>query len=493
MDHSMAEAAPMNAISSDNTTERLKISQQDNFAANFGEVLRSSAIFWAKNDPQVKTTISISNYWAYKNAVAVMVLVNLRDTAGKLIRREKVSFETSDVVNYHPPAAFDGSVEVEAFSAKNLRIPYAAVMAIYECADSISMVHSYSRAYSQHEIEDKRTICIGEESCWTLQESAEVTSFCVFHNGPGQMGPQRVRLGIRRYDGEEKSLEINLPTLRPFQSVMIEPRQHFPEIASWLAGLPGNGRLSFKLEGGFTRFLCGIRAIDWSQLQVTHSNFNYSVHETDQITSGNAIGYMRTPAIRDHDVTQEIVIYPDMSPGDYTMRGADFELRFRPTEIVRKQYDRNSRACVQFYRDDGTLPSRIVTGFRLRRSAGTIPAECSYGVAHHKRPAKHFAWMVVSREFNSTVCWVDFPEIYGGCPADAKLVFKFYSAEKKEPVIREAAFSELPSTGTIRLEEIFDVRWPDEFGYLTIWCSYGGLEFFSTLQKKDSISIEHSF
>jgi hypothetical protein len=486
----------MSAVAPEKTPGKLYISQQDNYAANFGEVLRSSAVFWAKSDSQVKTTVSVSNYWKYKNGTEVNTLLNLRDASGLLIERIKVEFSSADVFNYSPPPGFHGSVEIEAFSIKNLRIPYAAVMAVYECADSITMVHSYSRAYSQHEIEDKRTICVGEESCWTLSETAATTSFCVLHNGPGRVGEQRVRLGIRRADGEERVIHLQLPDLAPFQTVVIEPREHLPDIAAWLGGLPGNGRISFRLEGGFTRLLCGIRAIDWSQLQVTHSNFDYSVHESDQVQGANTTAYMLTPNILDEEVKQEIVVYPDSTPGAYAMKGDDFELRFKTAQIVRKRYESNRGVRLQFRREDGMLPSRIVTALRLGRDAATIAAECSLGVAHHKRPAKHFSWMLVSRRFNSIVCWVDLSDIYGGCPQNAKLEFKFYSPDAGEkPLIRETEFSQLPPAGAIRLEQLFDaqVKWPDSFGYLTVRCSYGGLEFFSTLAKKSSISIEHSF
>ena len=46
--------------------KKILVSQADNFAGNFGEVLRSSAIFWVKNSKQLKTTISFSNYWKFK-------------------------------------------------------------------------------------------------------------------------------------------------------------------------------------------------------------------------------------------------------------------------------------------------------------------------------------------------------------------------------------------------------------------------------------------
>jgi hypothetical protein len=469
----------MNALAPEKTPGKLFISQQDNYSANFGEVLRSSAVFWAKNDTQLKTTVSLTNYWKYKNGTDVNTLINLRDASALLIERIKVEFTSAEVFNYSPPPGFHGSVEIEAFSIKNLRIPYAAVMAVYECADSITMVHSYSRAYSQHEIEDRRTICVGEESCWTLSETTATTSFCVLHNGPGRVAEQRVRLGIRRADGEEKVIHVQLPGLAPFQTVVIEPREHLPDIAAWLGGCRAMGE----------------SVSDWRQLLVTHSNFDYSLHETDRVQGVDATAYMLTPTILDEDVKQEIVVYPDSTPGAYAMKGDDFELHFKTAQIVRRQYASNSGVRLQFCREDGMLPSRIVTALRLGRDAATIAAECSLGVAHHKRPAKHFSWMLVSRRFDSIVCWVDLKDIYGGCPQGAKLVFKFYSPDAREPLIRETEFSQLPPAGAIRLEQLFDaqVKWPDSFGYLTVWCSYGGLEFFSTLAKKSSISIEHSF
>ncbi len=475
--------------------QKLVISQSDNFAANFGEVLRSSAFFWAKSDQHVKSTICISNYWRYKNSLEVAVLVNLRTLSGRLINRIKIHFEDSEVYNYSPPDAFEGSVEVETFSIRNMRIPYAAVMAVYECSDSISMVHSYARAYSNHEIEEKRTICVGEESCWTLLDTNSISSFCAFHNGTGYVPEQRVALRIRRYDGIEKSVHFQLHSLSPYETVVIEPKSHFPGLIDWLAGRPGNARISFRLEGGFTRLLCGNRSNDWTQLQVTHSNFDYSVHDTDIVKHGIPKAYMITPTIRDKGVRQEIVVYPDTKMGEYTMTGDGGTTAFRTTQIVRKEYGDNGSKRVQFTRSDSALPTRIVTGLRLSKKKSTIPAECSMGVVHHEVPPKHFSWMVVSEQFNSTICWVDYKEVFGGCPPDAKLVFNLYSTGKKEAFKKEFNYSKLPSDGSIVLHDVFkdELQTLHSYAYLTVWCSYGGLRFFSTLEKNSSISIEHSF
>ena len=83
------------------------------------------------------------------------------------------------------------------------------------------MVHSYARAYSQHEIEDKRTITNGEESCWTLRDDDINSSFSVIHNGPNKQANQKAKLSVRNWLGNEQSVEIELPELLPFQTIFL--------------------------------------------------------------------------------------------------------------------------------------------------------------------------------------------------------------------------------------------------------------------------------
>lgn len=470
------------------------ISQRDNYAANFGAVFRSSAIFWSKNGDGVKTTISFCNYWLYKNSLEVGVILTLRTLEGNLLQRIPVSFETSDVFNFVAPDSFEGSVEVEVFCAKNLRIPYAAIMAVYETSESISMVHSYARAYSQHEIEERRVITEGRESCWTLRETDRLTSFCVFHNGSLPCAEQTIELGVRNHHGLERTCSFELPALNPYQTCILEPRRYFPEIAAWLGGEPGNGRMRFRLNGGFTRMLCGIRDLTDGQIQVTHSNFDYSIHETDVIEEGSLKAYMLSPDVGPGR-SQEIVVYPDSRQGRYRFDDGSISDRYETGSIYRRSYDSHAGRCVSFATEESSLPTRIVTGLRINSDLDVVPAECSLGVVHHETPKKHFAWMLVSREFNSSISWTDYREVYGGCPEEAKLVFKLYRPGKKGALSKEYTFGALPASGTIGLDEIFDepLDLDRSFGYLTTWCSYGGLVFFSTIQKGRSISIEHSF
>ena len=109
-------------------------------------------------------------------------------------------------------------------------------------------------------------------------------------------------------------------------------------------------------------------------------------------------------------------------------------------------------------------------------------------------PNKHFHWMIASLKFNSEICWVDFQEVYGGCPNDAELVFKLYSPNSTDVFIRNLKKQDLPNEHLFNLNEIFDdLPSTEDFLYLTCWSSYGGFMFFSTMNKNESITIEHSF
>ena len=68
---------------------KLLRSQVENHKGNFGEALRSSAIFYFIQSETFTTTISFLNYWFVRRELDVTVLISLRDLNGNLIHNTK--------------------------------------------------------------------------------------------------------------------------------------------------------------------------------------------------------------------------------------------------------------------------------------------------------------------------------------------------------------------------------------------------------------------
>lgn len=375
-------------------TQRLLIDQKQNFTAAFGLIFRSAAVFWACARADATTTISFMNYWRIKRGLDVSVVITTRRMDGSLLSRQAIDWSGRAVVNHLVDLGGEdeGSVEVEVFSNRNLVIPYPAIMAVYETADGVSMVHSYGRIYSPMEVENGKTIETGRESCFTLRDTAAVRSFCVFHNGYEVQPAQTVRLRIVNANGDVRRAELRLDALRPYETVRIQPADVFPDLAGFLGGLAGNAALEFTLARAFTRMLVGNETIDGRDRQVTHSNFDYGAHQTD-LVDGAHEAVMAIAPMRDRART--VIVYPDSEPGDYRLELPAGHRPFRSGERIEVPADGLETLVVS--RADGPMPSRIVTaqGVEVRGGKG-LPIECSLGVMHQGRPGKHSHWMLLS-------------------------------------------------------------------------------------------------
>jgi hypothetical protein len=464
-------------------TKMALISQRSNFAADFGTVLRASAIFYYKRSGDFLTTISLLHYWRLKRDISVAVVASVRDMTGTLLKRELLKFENGAVINYRPDLD-EGSVEIEAFGTESLMIPYAGVMGIYEKRGRISMVHSYGRTYSPHEVEEGRCLSRGEEGCWTIRDNDVTRSFCVFHNGGNFQATQTATLRLVRRDGQRKVVPFAIPRLMPFQTVKLYPSDIVPDLRNWLNG-EGSAALSFEVSQAFTRMLVGNETD--SDIQLTHSNFNFSIHRTDQCDI-DTIGYMWIPRFWSK---KSVIVYPDASTGDYSISYGGKIIAFRPGTPTAFPVE---SGVVQIRRIDGPLPTRIVTG--LVHHADELPSECSLGVITKLQPPKRLWWALCRS--SSRLVIHDMPEVYGDAPEEATLSVSLYSAISHAKIQRTFPIADLSEfTCGVHVGRIFESAeqfLAADFGFLTVFSEYAGLACYTTIEPEvGGISFEHGF
>ena len=466
------------------------LDQQKNYSAQFGAVFRSSAIFYIPRN--VKTTITVSNYWDFKNGMEVGLLFSIRGIDGKLIERRERYFTQGLVINETDWPIGEGSVEVEAFGNKNLRIPYAAVMGVYETKNSVSMVHSYGRNHNLIEIEDGGSLTTGRESCWTLRHQIDIDNEAVFHNGHLVVEEQEAIFTITNEDGKECLVKFMMPSLNAFQTYVFKVADILPSYKDFLDGSNGWGTIHFENQTAFTRLLLIWRNRKTNEVQVTHSNFDYSEIETNRIEATKP-ALMKWPSLLSSSNFSKVVVYPKFSKGRYNISSNK-----GITETDKGIFiDIKNLEQLEFSStESNSIPSRIVTGFEYRNEEYALPLECSMGIFHEKRPPKRFHWAVVSETFKSQLFFNSFPEFYE-IPEELFVVFRLYSSTRKEFSEKRLDLKDLSVLPDgIFIGDLFknDLNLDAKnFSYISMFSNFGGLFMYSSMQKKGSMTIEHSF
>ena len=360
---------------------------------------RSSAQFYYVINKQeaISSSLILFNYFQIKNNNRCDMR-NFKRRKGKFIDRKHINFEDQNVLvidsEFWGIDNHLGSVEVEYFSLKNLVIPYAAVIGVYETQSGISYIHTYSRCYSCHEIETGFTVMESCESNWTIRDSNDIESFTILHNGFLKVDKQDIKIQITTETGRITEKAHKIDALNPYEIVEIVPQKIFEDLSGWLNEEQANCSIKFKINGAFTRTLVGNRTKSHTDMQVTHSNFAYNHHKTDFVDTHE--GYMPYPNFNVRD--GQINIYPDMPTGKYFISFDCLEedkKNFLSGEYISYKINQEQNFNISLGKTNSELPSRIPIGFSgksLKASDQILPFEISLGIYSKVRPKKRFWW-----------------------------------------------------------------------------------------------------
>ncbi len=202
---------------------------------------------------------------------------------------------------------------------------------------------------------------------------------------------------------------------------------------------------------------------------------------------------MKWPTLLSDNGSGKVVVYPKFAKGNYKISNKKNILDLRKGLII----DVNDIQKLEFTStNSNSIPSRIVTGIQFQKTEKSLPLECSMGIVHEKRPPKRFHWAVISKKFSSTLYFNSYEEIYE-VPDSIFLVFRLYTQNSltySELRLDLDSISDMPES--ILVADLFgkDQNYDSNcYGYISMFSNYGGLYMYSSMQKKNSMTIEHSF
>ena len=468
------------------------INQEKNFRADFGPIFRSSGIFYIPKN--IRTTISVTNYWKFKNNKNVSLLISERNMGGKLARRREINFSESNVINISSFFIKEGSVEIEAFANSNIRIPYAAIMIVYDALNSISMVHTYGRNHSLIELEDKNSITSGRESCWTIKPKFKNSA--IFHNGHLLVKNQTAKLILTNYKNKDKIFTFKIPNLNPYQTFKFELDKIVPKYTKHLMDREGFGTLHFENNSSFTRLL-----IIWSDksnknFQVTHSNFDYSKYITNKHISnkGSEMPFVR---FKKNIQKPKLIIYPKFEKNKFSLKfdEKNYNEKITGGKVLDIPKDVN-RAI--FLTKNNILPSRLVTALSGKNKNQKIPFECSLGVVHEKTARKRYSWSLVSSKYKTFV-HLNFNTLLNP-QKKFDLYFCIYNSNNLNILKKKITIDkkkDICDPLVYELTEIFPNYKKflnNNYGYISLFTTNSSIRMLTSLfNNKKGITLEHSF
>ena len=473
------------------------INQSRAFLSDYGIVNRSSAVFYFQKTEIHKTYFTILNYWKIKRGIDVLILASIRDMSGNLVKREKISFEDAMVINYEPELNdelknnFYGSVEIEIFSIENMFIPYPAIIAAYQSEESISMVHSYARYNSSHEIEDGDQISDGVQSAITINLKDDTDTFLVFHNGNNPSPRQICCLEVENHQSKRQNFFFPINSLDKYETKKIYLSE-INGLRKFLDNKLGFSNMTMVLNNSILRALCAWESSDKKQLQVTHSDFNYNYYSQESLPEDIECCYA-------HCIDSEhssVVIHNDVHDINYTILNQDKQIQMK---------DGFSAIITD---TDGTInlsstnkiPNRIHTEIVGKLNDSVLPFHCSVGTIHALRPKKRLWWFpVVKNDDLSCKIFIKHVHFLRACTdEDFKFSIALYSSSSNSKIEKTYYKKDLPLFDNgISLEDVFDTCYDflgGEFGYCTVYCENGSFFIYTLTENKfGSKCVEHGF
>ena len=459
----------------------------------------SSSTMWFENNKNMKTIISFLNYWKIKNNLKVNIEAITYCLNGNILERKDVTFNKGNVLNLYPlnGKIGKGSVEIKITSKTNLRIPYAAVVAIYETKFGLTAVHSYSRFYYEKE----KMMNKGNEGSWTIRDSKKISSFCVFHNGSEIQPAQKAKFTIQNESQEVLVSYIEIPSIPAYGTIKINLINNIKNLHKFLKGGIGTVSVNHEVKNSFARLLIGNESIkNGYDMQVTHSNFHYKTHGSDFLENNSNVVLKPYPG--KINKYSEFIVYPHLVPGNYVAKLGNKNYKINNNQDIVKipiSPQKKSRE-VKFYSKTDPMPSRFQVGLVSKKNKKRIPNEVAFSAITSIEPRKRFHWGVcgIGKNIDTKLIILDLENLDSKKEEDKDVIISFYSTKTNDVI--KSTFRAKNIKQFINGKSIYkifkEIKKPTKnmFGYFSIFSNYGRYLCYSEITNQHgSIYKDHSF
>ena len=376
---------------------------------NYRPTMRSSAVFPVIHKPgKIISIYTFMGYWLRKrNIPLVTALVTLRNESGEKINVKSIeinqtkSYEilSSDIItDQHED--FDGSVEIEIFSAVDMVFPYPAITFALKGVNGLTFVHTCGRIYNDFDDLKSNTEQAVAETGFDLLVGKDYAPFFSFVNGPVPIKNKEIKLEYITQTDERIHKKLNLKEVKPYGLGWVNL-----DLGSDTKLSNGSTKICVKVshdfKGFFPRFVAGNVFRDFEDISITHSYYDTSTDKTDSAIWNNPSisefedGFASIPFDTDFSKI-ELAIYPN-SALTKTPINLNFELYDIDGEFVSNANSKieigstsdklsyiNLLSLFEDYRT--SIPKGMVKF--IMNGAGSVPARMKFGLNFCKPSAQ---------------------------------------------------------------------------------------------------------
>jgi len=367
-------------------------------------VFRGSAIFPVIQHAKLNTRVLYMGYWMVKNNITELgLLITLRDQLGTIIYRDtqQINNPSSKEVEVggilkaieFPGDYFEGSIELEIFSSKDLVFPFPAFVVNYYNEKGSSAVHTTGRVYN--DVEDMQSNSVEVKECgFDLFPGEDMDPFFAFVNGHEVNSNAQFTLEVISKKGISNTKEISIGELSGLESKFIKLKDFLP-IDEWIEGEVGTLKITHNLKGMFPRFIAGNFSKSAEALAITHTYYDNSKNSSEDAYWTNTNPDLMhdssvfVPLFLDDDWYSELKLYPIYSPSEHTIEVQFFDEKGKIVHTIENflqiANDHNEFVEVNFnelVEAEGLNKSEIKGVMLIKHCAekNRIPSRLKYGL-----------------------------------------------------------------------------------------------------------------